>query len=126
MFLNKRGMNIPPVAALAAVLLASILFITAYSSRVSAAANIQAREATIQGEIVAVNSVNHTKTITVLSSEIGNFPNDKLNIILNKNTMVKMCTFKELAKGLNVGRTATIDYHESGGMAVADAVSEQC
>ncbi len=40
--------------------------------------------------------------------------------------MVKMCGKKEPAKDLKAGLDAKIEYHESGGVAVADAISEQC
>ncbi len=106
------------------VLIAAAVLV--FSRTSSAAPQGTVKEATIQGEIVAVDNTNHTKTITVLSSKIGNFPNDELNIVVNKNTMVQMCTFKKLAKGLNADSTATINYHELGGMAVADSVSERC
>ncbi len=110
--------------ALLAVLL-TVLF-AASSSRVSAAAAGRGGEDTVRGEIVAVDTVNHIQTLTVRSGTIGGFPNDELNIFLNKNTSVKMCSEKEPAMDLKVGRSATIEYHESGGVPVADAVSERC
>ncbi len=119
---TKKMSSILP--AFFAVLLVALF--TASSSRVSAAAYGRAGEDSLKGEIVAMDTVNHIQTLTVRSDEIGGFPNDKLNIFLNKNTTVTMCSEKEPAKDLKVGRSATIEYHESGGVPVADAVSEQC
>ncbi len=110
---------------LLALLTAVIVSAAAYTNRASAASDMQAGNS-IQGEIVAVANVNHVQTLTVRSDEIGRFPNDELNVFLNKNTTVKMCSIREPAKDLKVGRDASIEYHELGGVAVADAISERC
>ncbi len=110
---------------LLAVLTVAVVSAAAYTNRASAASDMQAGNS-LQGEIVAVANVNHIQTLTVRSDEIGRFPNDELNVFLNKNTTVKMCSVRGPAKDLKVGRDASIEYHELGGVPVADAVSEQC
>ncbi len=112
--------------ALSAVLIAGILFVMADSSRAFAWGNAQIKEDSLKGEIVSMDSVNHIKTLTIRSGEIGGFPNDELNVFLNRDTMVKMCGKREPAKDLKTGFQATIEYHELGGVPVADVISEQC
>jgi len=80
----------------------------------------------LTGEVIAVDSGLHLGTLTLRSDEIGQYPNDKLNIFLSKDTEVKVCDMSEPAKDIAVGRDVTIDYHEIGGLAVADSVAERC
>ncbi len=130
MILNRAKKRIHTDAitflALAAVLITAILFVTAYSSRASAWGNGQAKEGYLQGEIVSMDNVNHIKTVTIRSDEIGSFPNDELNVFLTRDTMVKMCGKREPARDLKTGSNAKIGYHESGGVPVADIISERC
>ncbi len=131
MVLNKIMMNIPAGAAkvitIAAVLLASILFLTPYANSASAWGYMQTAQGnSLQGEIVAVDNADHITTLTIRSDEIGSFPNDELNVFLNRDTLVKMCGRSEPAKDLKTGLNAKIEYHESGGVPVADVISERC
>ncbi len=112
--------------ALAAVLITAILLVTGASSMASAWGNAQSKEGSLQGEIVSMDNVNHIKTLTIRSGEIGSFPNDELNVFLNRDTMVKMCGKPEPARDLKTGFNAKIEYHESGGVPVADVIAERC
>jgi hypothetical protein len=112
--------------ALLMVLIAAILLVTAYSSNASAWGNGQAKEGSLQGEIVSIDTVNHVETLTIVSGKIGSFPNDELNVFLNRDTAVKMCGKREPAKDLKTGFNAKIEYHELGGVPVADVISERC
>ncbi len=125
---TKKKMHADAITflALVAVLITALLFVTAYSSRASAWGNGQTKEGSLQGEIVSMDNVNHIQTLTIRSGEIGNFPNDELNVFLNRDTMVKMCGKPEPAKDLKTGFNAKIEYHESGGVPVADVISERC
>jgi len=81
----------------------------------------------VQGEVVTVDKLHNIGMLTLRSDEIGSFPNDRLNIFLTPNTMVKVCDTSEPARGLSVSRNATVTYHEVQGLLpVADVVSERC
>lgn len=81
---------------------------------------------TLKGEVVAVDHVHNANTVTLLSGRIGQFPNDKLNIFLTKDTKLKVCNMSEPLKDIRVGSNATVKYHERGGVAVADSIAERC
>ncbi len=81
---------------------------------------------TVQGEIVAVDNSGYMTVITVLSPQIGQFPNNEMNIFANRGTTAKVCNMREPAKNVPVDNSATIIYHEMGGVAVADSISERC
>ena len=83
-------------------------------------------EGPLTGEVIAVDSGPHLGTLTLRSDEIGQYPNDKLNIFLSKDTEVKACDMSEPGKDIAVGRDVMIEYHEVGGLAVADSVAERC
>ncbi len=83
-------------------------------------------KASLSGEVVAVNNTHFVKTLTLRSSEIGQFPNDTLNIILNRDTAVRVCGKLEPARDIAVGRNATVNYREVGGMPLAGRISERC
>ncbi len=112
--------------AVLAVLISAILFVTDYSNRASAWGKASTKEGSLQGEIVSMDNVNHIKTLTIRSGEIGSFPNDELNVFLSRNTAVKVCGEREPAKDLKTGFNAKIRYHELGGVPVADVISERC
>ena len=80
----------------------------------------------LTGEIMAVDNSHNLKTLTIRSDEIGQFPNDTVNIFLSKDTDVKLCTMNDPAEDIMVSRDVIITYHEVSGLAVADSVSEQC
>jgi hypothetical protein len=61
------------------------------------------------------------------SENMGNFPNDSLNIFLNRSTTVKICSERKPSKDINVNGNTSVTYHEvRGWLPVADAVTEQC
>ena len=80
----------------------------------------------LTGQIVAVDESNNLKTLTIISDELGTYPNDTITIFLSKDTDVKLCTMNAPAEESMVTRDVTIMYHEVSGLAVADIVSEQC
>ncbi len=81
---------------------------------------------TIKGEVIAVDSGHYMKTLTLESDQIGPFPNNSLNIFVNPGTRVNVCGMSEPASDLQVDRTATVIYHEVGGVPVAERISERC
>jgi hypothetical protein len=108
------------------VLIAAAFFVLSSANTAFTLGSMQGGEKTLKGEIVAMDNGHHIRTLTLRSDEIGRYPNDKLNIFLNKDTKVKVCGMREPAKDINVSRNATIRYHELGGVAVANSVSERC
>ena len=109
------------------VLTVSALIVLAFTGTAFAAQRtIPGAKGTLKGEIVEVTNGQHLGMVTLRSSEIGQFPNDALNIFVVKGTHVKICSVPEPAAKLAVSRTATIHYHELGGLAVANRISEQC
>ncbi len=106
---------------------AVLLFVLSFGNTVLAGSYSPERDKdSLQGEIVALDNSNHIITLTLRSEDIGNFPNDTMNIFLNRDTKVKVCSVSEPARDINVGRNAEIRYHVSGSVIVADALSERC
>jgi hypothetical protein len=124
---SRKEMRI--VMGVFAVLVTAIIVVS-YSNSVFAAGNMQnsQMENILRGEIVAVDNLHHSMRMLTLRSEgIGDFPNDSLNIFLGPSTTVKICSEREPSRDINVGRNATVTYHEvRGWLPVADAVSEHC
>ncbi len=87
---------------------------------------IKNEKGSLTGEIVAVDNGYNLQMLTIRSAQIGQYPNDTLNIFLNKNTSVNICSAQEPTADITVNRTATIMYHEVAGLAVADRVMEKC
>ena len=87
---------------------------------------MQSEKGPLTGEIVAVDNGYDLQMLTVRSDQIGQYPNDTMNIFLNKNTNVNICSAQEPTADITVNRTATIMYHEVAGLAVADRVMEKC
>jgi hypothetical protein len=84
-------------------------------------------EDTLKGEVVAVDNLHNINMLTLQSYKIGQFPNDQLNIFMNKNTSVKICSTREPEHDIKVDRKATVTYHEVQGLLpIADSVSEKC
>lgn len=107
------------------VLIAAALIVLSFTNTALSLGNMQGEKA-IKGEVVAVNNMRHLTVVSVRSNEIGKFPNDKMHIFLNPYTTAKICKATEPAKDIQTRRNATIKYHEVGGLAVADSVSERC
>jgi hypothetical protein len=84
-------------------------------------------ENTLKGEVVAVDTLHHINMLTLQSYKIGQFPNDQLNIFMNKNTSVNICSERKPEHDIKVSRDATVTYHEVQGLLpLADSVSEKC
>jgi hypothetical protein len=81
---------------------------------------------TVKGEVVAIDNAHNMRTMTLRSDQIGQFPNNELNLFLNHDTTFKVCNANEPFKDMSVDRTATVTYHEVGGVAVANSISEHC
>lgn len=98
-----------------------------FAAPLANAASAQSRTSTVTGEIVAIDQTNNVNTLTLRSTQqIGQFPNDELNIFLNSGTKINVCKSSEPFKDMKVGRHAKVIYHELGGVPVANSVSEQC
>ncbi len=109
------------------VLIAVALVVVSFVETAYASVPVQGnRTGIMNGEIVAVDNVGYVTILTVLSPQIGPFPNNELNVFTNRNTMTRVCNAREPAKDVHVGSTATITYHETGGVAVASSISERC
>jgi hypothetical protein len=127
---SLRGKISPDMAYLLAAVLvlavASLLVLSFVGTSLAAQGMAPGAKGTLKGEIIEVTSGQHLGMVTLRSGEIGQFPNDDLNIFVVKGTHVKICSVREPAAKLAVSRNATIHYHELGGLAVANRISEQC
>ncbi len=83
-------------------------------------------ERTLRGEVIAVDTGHYIRTLTMQSGQLGPFPNNELNIFVNKGTRISVCGMNEPASNLQVDRNATVTYREVGGVPVAARVSERC
>lgn len=122
---RKFSLKALPIAGLFIVAIAALLFmsfvaVAYYNGGMNSSVD------TLKGEIVAIDKVHNAQTLTLLSNQIGQFPNDRLNIFLNGNTKVRICNEKKPLNDMSVGRTATVVYKELGGVAVADRIYERC
>ncbi len=115
--------NLLPV--ILAITVASVL-IFSLSGNAFAAGTMQGDRGSIKGEVVAVNQVHNAQTLTLRSSQIGQFPNDQMNIFMNKDTKVRVCNVREPYKDIHIDHSAVVKYHERGGVAVANSVMERC
>jgi len=110
------------------VLLVAVISSAFFANNALAIGGRHARhEETLKGEVVAVDNFHRINMLTLQSYKIGQFPNDQLNIFMNKRTSVKICNEREPGHDINVDRTATVTYHEVQGLLpLADSVSEKC
>ena len=93
------------------VVFVALLFVVSFGNTVHARSYpTEWDKGFLQGEIVAVDNLNHITTLTLRSEDIGNFPNDTMSIFLNRDTKVKVCIASEPAKDINVHRKAEIEY----------------
>ncbi len=114
-----RGFIIPMVAVIMSALFAS--------SAVAIASRQTIHEHALRGEIVAVDNLHQINMLTLQSTKIGQYPNDQLNIFMNKNTSVKVCNEREPENDIKVSGNATVRYHEVQGLLpLADSVTEKC
>jgi hypothetical protein len=114
-----RGLIIPIAAVMMSALFAS--------SGVALASRQTMHEHELRGEVVAVDNLHHINMLTLESTKIGQYPNDQLNIFMNKNTSVKVCNEREPEHDIRVSSNATIRYHEVQGLLpLADSVTERC
>jgi hypothetical protein len=113
------GLIIPIVAVMMSALFAS--------SAVALASRQTIHEHALRGEVVAVDNLHHINMLTLESTKIGQYPNDQLNIFMNKNTSVKVCNERTAEHDIKVSHTATVRYHEVQGLLpLADYVMEKC
>jgi len=109
------------------VLIVAALFVLSFTNTALTQGTMPVKEqGYLTGEVVAVDTGHHLGTLTLRSDEIGQFPNDTLNVFLRQNTDVKVCGTHEPAKDIAVGRTATIMYHDVSGLTVANSIAERC
>ncbi len=109
------------------VLIVAALFVLSFANTASTHTSMQGKEqGYLKGEVIAVDTGNHVRTLTLRSNEIGQYPNDTLNVFLSQNANVKICGMREPAKDIAVDHKATIMYHEVGGVPVANNVAERC
>lgn len=75
-------------------LLFTVFIAMSYASNVLAAVNMQKGQMdnTVRGEVVAVDNLHPLRILTLRTEDIGEFPNDSLNIFLNQNTILKICS----------------------------------
>ena len=123
---RKRSSKAIYLLTRSVVLIVASLFVLSLTSTALTQGMMMGETDSLTGEIVAVNNSHNLQTLTIRSDEIGQFPNDTLNVFLSKDTNVKICTMNEPARDIMVNRDVTIEYHEVSGLAVADSVSEQC
>ncbi len=121
--LSISSKNILPI--ILAITVASLLIFSVTNNAFAAAAMMGDR-GSLKGEVVAVNQVHNAQTLTLRSSQIGQFPNDQLNIFMNKDTKVKVCNVREPYKDLRADHSVVVKYHELGGVALADSIAERC
>ena len=114
------------VAAYFLAVLVAVLFVLSFASAPLAQGSMMGDRSSLKGEIVAIDNVHNAQTMTLRSQYVGQFPNDTLNIFLHKDTKLKICDASKPLKDLSVDRNANVTYHEVGGVAVADSISEQC
>ena len=110
------------------VLLATVMTIAILSnSALAIGSSHTGNEVMLKGEVWAVDNLHNINMLTLQSNTIGQFPNDQLNIFMNKNTSVKICNEREAENDINVSRKATVTYHEVQGLLpLADSVTEKC
>jgi hypothetical protein len=108
------------------VLIAAALMVLSFTNTAFTWGNMQQGEKAVKGEVVAVDNMRHLTVLTVRSNEAGRYSNEEIHIFLNPYGTAKVCTATEPAKDIMARRNATIKYHELGGLAVADSVSERC
>jgi hypothetical protein len=110
------------VLAVPFIIAVTSLFILSFTSSALGQGSMQGDSGILQGEIVGFDNAHNIQTLTL---RLGHFPNDTLNIFMNEDTKLQVCNeSKPLV--WSEGRNATVKYHEAGGVAVADSISEQC
>lgn len=123
---KKRGGRAAGRAAVASVMALAVIFFLSFANAAVAQAGMESESNVLTGEVMAVNPVHGATTLTLISGQIGQFPNNEMNIFLNGDTKVKVCSEREPVNDISVSRNATVTYHEVGGVAVAEQISEQC
>lgn len=109
------------------VLIAAAVLVLSLANAALSRERMQRGEGTtLTGEIVAVQNTGSLTILTVVSDNLGRFPNDQLNIFADPDSRVKICKANEPARDVQVDHDATVTYHEVKGLAVADRVAEHC
>jgi hypothetical protein len=123
---GKRPATAARLLSVFFVAVVAALFVLSFGITAFAAGGMQGDRGSFKGEIVAINHLHNSNTLTLQSSQIGQYPNDTMNIFVNRDTKVKVCSASEPFKDMKVDHSAAVTYHELGGLAVADSISEQC
>jgi hypothetical protein len=109
------------------ILVVSALFILSLANTALSLQIVQGGDKNVvTGGVVAVENGSDLSTMILRSSEIGLYPHDEMNIFVSPKTKVLICNDREQFNDLRAGSSATIQYHEEGGIAVADSVAERC
>jgi hypothetical protein len=125
--INEKGaVTNARLAAVVSVMILAVIFLLSFTSAALAERGMYGDRGTLTGEVMAIDQVHNATTLTLISSQIGQFPNNQLNIFLNQDTKVQVCKASEPVKDISVSRDATVKYHEVGGVAVAERISERC
>jgi hypothetical protein len=124
---NEKGsVRVARLLVVLSVMSLAVIFLLAFTNVALAQGKMQGDRGTLTGEVIALDHVHNPTTMTLVSSQIGQFPNNQLNIFLSRDTKVQICKASESSKDISVSRNATVTYHEVGGVAVANRISEQC
>ncbi len=125
--INERGpVRGARLFSVLSVMTLAVIFLLSFTNAALAQGNMLSDRGALTGEVMAVDHVHNATTLTLVSDQIGQFPNNELNIFINKDTKIQVCKADEPMKDLGVSRNAKVTYHEVGGVAVAKRITEQC
>jgi hypothetical protein len=80
-------------------------------------------ENTLQGKVVAVRNMTDLTVLTIQTTKgIGN----DVNVLAAPYTFANLCGENEHAMNVSPGDKTIVKYHELGGLAIADSISEKC
>jgi hypothetical protein len=80
-------------------------------------------ESTLQGKVVAVRNMTDLTVLTIQTTK--GIDND-VNVLAAPYTFAKLCGENDHAMNVSPGDKAIVKYHELGGLAIADSISEKC
>ncbi len=125
--INEKGtVRVARLFALFSVMTLAVIFLLSFTTPAFAQVSMGGEWGTIKGEIMSIDHLQNATILTLMSSQMGQFPGNKLNIILTPDTKVQACKDSEPINDLSVSSNATVMYHDLGGIAVAELISEQC
>jgi hypothetical protein len=97
-------------------------FVLSFTSVALSQGCMQGDRGSLNGEIVGIGNVGHAQIVTL---RLGHFPNDMLNIFLNKDTKLQVCNASKPLMWSEGGK-AIVRYHQIGGVVIADSIFEKC